>query len=198
MERAYYLVEGGKIREDAIAIQNEIEKQRQQNFKRIQKLAEEFGCSEEKFYTDKNNQITALIFEGGHPDLATWKRNPNASYGWIPKRNTKVGKELYKRIVGESSKPLDVNDAIPKHECFKWKISASRMYYPSCSSLPFKMFKQEDVVMLSLPFDEMKEDEPQDIPKEIQKHFKPIKASEYQAQFDRFNELAKKENNEQK
>ena len=187
MERAYYIVESGAIKEMALEIQNKIDAHKLEDKKRVDEFAEEFGCSKE-YYTSFN-QISGLVFEKP-PDNLIWKSVKGSYHRYMPKQNTKEGRALYKRLVGGKF-GLDINNvcnnAYPKESCFSWKISKGHAHFVTCCVLPFHFVGDEDIVVISIPFNKMESSAP-NIPEYILTHLRPIKAHEYKKMIDEYNE----------
>jgi hypothetical protein len=201
MERAYYIVRNSKLRDDAIKIDELQRKRKEDNYNRLKELSSEFGCDEKQYYSNRYGNITALVFtDKTKPiDKHLWKQVDNKTNGFMPKRNSAEGRKWYKEIVGNDVSKLDTNSVIPKGECFESRISGMHLYSPTCSVLPFSIFGKEDVVILSILYDEYKFEAPQGIPEDIDVILSSIKAHEMQKLYDEYNELAtsneSKENN---
>jgi len=187
MEKAYYIAESGSIRDAAIKIQDQIEL-RKEKFKPVLKeLAKEFGCDPSQYYFDSRSNITmALLFPDKKPDLSAWKKVDGLSKGYMPKRNSKWGKDLYKRIVMDS-KNLDINDALPQGTLREWKFQGMRAFYSIAHLIPFRRYNEKDVIVVIVPYDEMKSDSPNDLPDGFMSNCKQIRASEYQSIIDKYN-----------
>ncbi len=192
MERAYYIVRHSKLRDDAINIDELKRKREEDNYNRLKDLSSKFGCDENQYYSNRYGNITALVFaDKTKPiDRTIWKEVDKTN-GFMPKRNSAEGKKLYKEIVGNDVSPLDANSVIPQGGCFESKICGMHLYSPTCSVLPFSIFGKEDVVILSIPYDEYKFDEPPGVPDHINSTISRIKPHEMQKLYDEYNELAK-------
>ena len=192
MQRANYIILDGEIKTQAIEIQNKREAQSERNIELVKEMAEEFGCHPTQYYIDRrSNRIIALMFDKADkaPDSNIWRRSKYNFCGWLPKRNTKVGKALYKRIVGEDG-TAELSSAIPEVDGFGARLSGGRMYSSTLDCLPWSNFDKEDVFFLTVPYDEMKTDEPENIPSEIMSQLKQIKSREMQEMYDEYNTLA--------
>jgi len=190
MERAYYIVRNSKLRDDAIKIDEQKRKRKTDNMNRLKELSIKFGCDEKQYYSNSNGNISALMFADNFKvNKNLWKQVDNTN-GFMPKRNSAEGRMWYKEIVGNDVSKLDTNSVIPKEKCFEWVIKDMHMYSPHCSVLPFSVFGKEDIVILSVPYDEYKSDAPQGIPEDINMRLSSIKAHEMQKLYDEYNELA--------
>jgi hypothetical protein len=200
MERAYYIVQNSKLRDEAIYIDEQKRKREKDNYNRLKDLSSKFGCDENQYYSDRKGNITALMFPDKTKliDKHLWKQVDNTN-GFMPKRNSAEGRKWYKEVVGNDVSKLDINSVIPKEKCFECIIKDMHMYSTHCSVLPFSVFGKEDMVILSVPYDEYKFEAPQGIPDDINVTLSPIKAHEMQKLYDEYNELAtlnkSKENN---
>lgn len=179
MERAYYIVESGEIRDAIIAQDAKMVSQRQAQADIVKELSKEIGCRTDKWLVNREVCV-GILFENKPPmDICGWKRLDQGA--WWPKKNTPNGKRIAARFNG--FKRMTHVDVLPSLPVFDWKLAAGRAYYPGASYFGGK-------VIVTVPYDEMKGDGPE-LPEDISKHFVRIKAWEFNKMVEEWEESVK-------
>lgn len=149
MQRNYYIVNDGEIKNELIKQQEKIKENRSKIVQIVDELAKKYGCSHKEFYLNSQNSLAGVIFDTNtKPDLTLWKKNKRG--GWIPKRKTIEGKENYKKMC--SVHGVSLSDALPKRIPFSdCLLSIHHMHVAHCYEL-------DGTYVISLPYDELKAD----------------------------------------
>jgi hypothetical protein len=162
MERAYYIVKPGVIRDQLLFREASIERQRREIFKALKQVALATGCNPATCLIERNVCI-GLVFDRGLPPayLCKWKKVGQDTY-W-PRAGTKAGKTI--ADVFKFAEPRELDDALPSME--------------SCSRVG-------DHFVVTGTYDEMRADEPL-IPEGLEEHLERIRPSQFQKMLDAHN-----------
>ena len=163
MERAYYVVGQGAVRDALVAKEAEVAGQRKEIFKALRQAALATGCNPEVCMVERNACV-GLVFDRGKPPsrLCRWRKVGRDTY-W-PVASTKAGKMV--AAVFSFAKPADLEDALP------FAVEAC--------------LKVGDDFFVTKTYDEMLADEP-DFPGEAKGHLARIKPSAFQQALNRHN-----------
>lgn len=163
MERAYYIVGDGTIKEAALAVKAKMDAQKLELFDLLRKTAIETGCNPATCLSNMGTCV-GLVFDRGEPpeSVCQWKKVDKGA--WWPKLTTPRGKEIAKRF--RSQKPITLDEAIPKSDSFPVLFERGIMHVPRImflepQALPSGFEDLPPVILIVVtPYDEMKVDGP--------------------------------------
>ena len=98
MERAYYVVESGAIRDDIVAYDAKMIEQRKAQADILKELSKDIKCRTDRWLVRRETCV-GILFEGKPPmDICGWKEIDKGA--WWPKKNTPAGKKIAAKFNG--------------------------------------------------------------------------------------------------